>query len=429
MAVDLAGRLVLREFAGSFCWAIGYEQRRIKDHVLHGLPEVFEINVHEQGGDVSNVWLHASPRFDHLLQRFLVRLARAGDPVRACVLWMPDLKDTSVAGFILTQGSIKDHVLPKMMLQLEAELVAIFSEKERPAEIVISSDLDVIVFPGWVHALQRCVTGSGAADVCFTQRPAGFDDEVGAEPSQLVNSGVSAARAGNGANAARLLAEVGRHQSQDAFDVNTPSKEVHYLETGQIVLNHVLDDVRQAVAESRVTRPLLWGIYNPLLVHSGFLLQPTVLSTRLQHVTGSEATTKMKLRFMDAAELLRHDLEVFCPPYSARERTAFVGPLNAFCLQMMAWDPHFGRLLPPFKIHEGYNSSEYDSLKDHLADYNVEGYSVDLILRFGGSFRHYRQARRNSTHHLCAHISRSCQASQTAGGKSAGSMAVRLPRL
>ena len=45
----------------------------MKDHLLHSLPEVYEISAHERRGDVPSLWMQASPSFDYLLQRFLRR--------------------------------------------------------------------------------------------------------------------------------------------------------------------------------------------------------------------------------------------------------------------------------------------------------------------------------------------------------------------
>ena len=395
LAVNFDGRLVLQETISS-CWAVGFEQRRMNDHLLHKLPEVYDINLHDQGGEVPNLWVLASPAFHHMLQEFLSTLQHAGDPVRVCIQWMHDVKDASKKGFQALEGArYVDYVAQKLMLQIESELVAHFAAPRQQA--VIYSDLDVIVFRGWVETMLECVAGPQAADVCFTQR-GGF----GTNKQQLVNAGVYAARAGNGASSARLLAEVARFQNQDLVG--------EVLWSNQQILNFVLRDVKHAVATSKATKPLRWGIYSPVVAFSGFAVASTVLSIRLHHVTGSVVSSKEKLRMMDAAVLLREDLEELCPPYTVHGHISFIGPLNAYCYQLLAIDPHFQSALQPFKVLRGFGSEDLDSLTEVLEKAGELWYSLVKVLidpfNSQGGYRRYRQVRRNSSSFVCGEIYR-----------------------
>ena len=392
LAVSFDGRVVLQEERGS-CWAVGFEQRRMKDQLLHGLPEVYDINLQDQTGEVPNLWVQASPAFHYMLQRFLSTVQHAGDPVRVCIQWMHDVKDASKKGFQEVEGArYMDYAFQKLMLQIESELVAHFAPPRQQA--VIFSDLDVVVFGGWVDTLLECVTGPNAADVCFTQR-GGF----GTNKRQLVNAGVYAARAGNGANLARLLAEVVKLQNQDL---------IGKFRTNQQILNLVLRDVKRAVAKSLATKPLRWGVYSPVLAFTGFMVTSTVLSIRLHHVTGSMVSSKDKLRMMDAAVLLHEDLEQLCPFYTVRGRVSFIGPLSAYCFQLLAVDPHFGHAVQPFKVLEGFGEEDLQSLTVVLQAAGQFWFSLltALISRFNsqGGYRHYRQVRRNSSEFVCTQI-------------------------
>ncbi|CAE7459198.1 unnamed protein product [Symbiodinium sp. CCMP2456] len=392
LAVSFDGSLVLQE-TSSTCWAVGFEQRRVKDQLLHHLPEVYDINMHDHYGEVPNLWVQASPAFHHMLQGFLSTLQHAGDPVRVCIQWMHDVKDASKKGFQTLEGArYLDYVFQKLMLQIESELVAYFAPPRQQA--VIFSDLDVVVFGGWVDTMLECVTGPNAADVCFTQR-GGF----GTNKRQLANAGVYAARAGNGANLARLLAELARLQSQDL---------VGWVRTNQQILNLVLRDVARAVATSKATKPLRWGIYNPLSAFSGFAVPSTVLGVRLHHVTGSAVSTKDKLRMMDAAVLLRDDLEQLCPPYTVREHVSFIGPLRRYCYPLLAVDPHFGQAVQQFKLLEGFGGEDLEFVIEALQTASQFWFSQWKVLldRFNweGGYRHYRQARQNSSNYVCAQI-------------------------
>ncbi|CAE7307791.1 unnamed protein product [Symbiodinium sp. CCMP2592] len=398
LAVSFDGSLVLQETSSS-CWAVGFEQRRLKDQLLHRLPEVYDVNMHDHCGEVPSLWVQASPAFHYMLQEFLSTLQHAGDPVRVCVQWMHDMKDVSRQGFHMVQGaSFVDFQFQKLMLQIESELVASLAPATQ--QTVIFSDLDVVVFGGWVNALLECVTGQSAADVCFTQR-GGF----GTSKQQLVNSGVYAARMGNGASIACLLAVAARLQNQDL---------VGAVRTNQQILNFVLRDVARALKTSKATKPLQWGIYNPLLAFSGFAVTSTVLGIRLQHVTGSTVSSKDKLRMMDAAVLLRHDLEQLCPLYTVRGRVAFIGPLSIYCYPLLAVDPHFGHVVQPFKVLQGFGGEDLELLMEALqtaSRFWFNQWSV-LLDRFNGEggYRHYRQARRNSSRYICAQMfGRSCQ--------------------
>ena len=392
LAVSFNGSLVLQETSSS-CWAVGFEQRRLKDQLLHRLPEVYDINMHDHCGDVPSLWVQASPAFHYMLQGFLSTLQHAGDPVRVCVQWMHDMKDVSRPGFQMLEGArFVDFEFQKLMLQIESQLVANFAPPMQ--RTVIFSDMDVIVFGGWVETMLDCITGPSAADVCFTQR-GGF----GTNKKQLVNSGVYAARVGNGASVACLLAEVARLQNQELIgDVRGE----------QQILNFVLHDVKRAVAKLHATKPFRWGIYSPVLAISGFMIASTVLSLRLQHVTGSSASSQDKLRMMDAAVLLRGDLEQLCPQYNVRGRVSFVGPLSSYCYELFAIDPHFGHAVEPFKVLEGFGAEDFKSLTAVLKAkswFNLLAAVLDPF-NFHGGYRHYRQARRNSSSFVCAEIHR-----------------------
>ena len=398
LSVSFDGSLVLQE-ASSSCWAVGFEQRRMKDQLLHDLPEVYDINMHDHCGEVPNLWVQASPSFDYMLQGFLSTLQHAGDPVRVCIQWMHDVKDASKKGFHIVEGArYMDYVFQKLMLQIESELVAYFAPPRQQA--VIFSDLDVVVFGGWVDTMLECVTGPNAADVCFTQR-GGF----GTNKRQLVNAGVYAARAGNGANLACLLAEVARLQNQEL---------IGDARTEQQFLNFILHDVRRAVAKSQAPKPLRWGIYNPLLAVSSFAVASTVLGIRLQHITGSAVSSTDKIRMMDAAVLLRHDVEQLCPIYSVRGRVAFIGPLNLYCYPLLAVDPHFGYVVQPFKVLHGFGGEDLEFAMEALQTASRFWFiQWSLLLgRFNGEggYRHYRQARQNSSNFVCAQaLDRLCQ--------------------
>ena len=392
LAVSFDGRVVLQEKSSS-CWAVGFEQRRMKDQLLHGLPEVYDINLQDQSGEVPNLWVQASPAFHYMLQGFLSTLQHAGDPVRVCIQWMHDVKDASKKGFHIVEGArYMDYVFQKLMLQIESELVACFAPPRQQA--VIFSDMDVVVFGGWVDTMLECVTGPDSADVCFTQR-GGF----GTNKRQLVNAGVYAARAGNGANLARLLAEVVKLQSQDL---------IGEFRTNQQILNLVLRDVKRAVDKSQATKPLRWGVYSPLLAYTGFMVTSTVLSIRLHHVTGSVVSSKDKLRMMDAAVLLHDDLEHLCPFYTVRGRVSFIGPLSAYCFQLLAIDPHFGHAVQPFKVLEGFGAEDLQSLAVVLEAAGLFWPNLlpAVIHPFNslGGYRHYRQVRQNSSEFVCAQI-------------------------
>ena len=389
LTVSFNGSLVLQETSSS-CWAVGFEQRRVKDQLLHRLPEVYDINMHDHCGDVPSLWVQASPAFQYMLQGFLSTLQHAGDPVRVCVQWMHDMKDVSRPGFQMLEGaSFVDFQCQKLMLQIESQLVAYFAPPTQ--RTVFFSDMDVIVFGGWVGTMLDCITGPSAADVCFTQR-GGF----GTNKKQLVNSGVYAARVGNGASVACLLAQVARLQNQEL---------IGGVRTGQQILNFVLHDVKRAVAKSHATKPFR---YSPVLAISGFMIASTVLSLRLQHVTGSSASSQDKLRMMDAAVLLRGDLEQLCPFYTVRGRVSFIGPLSAYCFQLLAIDPHFGHAMQPFKVLEGFGEEDLQSLTPVLEASGQFWFSLLAVFfdpfNSQGGYRRYRQVRRNSSELVCTQI-------------------------
>ena len=111
---------------------------------------------------------------------------------------------------------------------------------------------------------------------------------------------------------------------------------------------------------------------------------------------------------MDAAVLLRGDLEQLCPPYTVRGRVSFIGPLSAYCYQLLAIDPHFGHAMEPFKVLEGFGAEDLESLTEVL-EANSWFNLLPVVLNpfnFHGGYRHYRQARQNSSSFVCAEIHR-----------------------
>ncbi|CAE7648802.1 unnamed protein product [Symbiodinium pilosum] len=126
----------------------------------------------------------------------------------------------------------------------------------------------------------------------------------------------------------------------------------------------------------------------------------------MQHVTGSAVTTSMKLRKMDATELLYYDFAKFCPPFSVHGRSSFVGPLNAFCYQLLAVDPHFGPLLAPFKVHKGYSKVDFEIFTKRLNNLTGYWYAMSSVINKFSSEHYwkYRQARKNSTALACSLI-------------------------
>eukprot|EP00930_Biecheleria_cincta_P028018 TRINITY_DN19561_c0_g1_i1.p1 TRINITY_DN19561_c0_g1~~TRINITY_DN19561_c0_g1_i1.p1 ORF type:complete len:457 (-),score=75.36 TRINITY_DN19561_c0_g1_i1:88-1458(-) len=160
----------------SACWAFGFQQpkhmallkQEVRSDFSLGLPHSLR----------AEVWLLASQNYIAYLDWMLQMLAGVGEPVGVHVRWAPDLRDVTKTGWDIARQAFVFNSR-KLALVGEALLWAATSPTSSANRPVIVLDLDVVIFPGWAHALRSCTRD---ADVCFVQQPT--------HPFELANGGV-----------------------------------------------------------------------------------------------------------------------------------------------------------------------------------------------------------------------------------------------
>ena len=365
------------------CWHFGYVQSWMQDHFrdskVINFPRTGQLT--EQLGlgredveDVPVLWLMASASYTSTLSRLLASLEAAGEPCLVHVHWVPDMKDTRKEGFILmgeASPSLKIFYFnyAKFLFLFEAllEAVTVTDTSTSKGAMMVVMDLDVQVFPGWTDTLRRCLepkeakeeeeegaaaVGTAGADVCFLQQAAFGDRRL-----QQVNSGVLVFGGQEGQEALSRLSRVGsflhalvaRLQAQEVLARLLPDAEPVNFE--QLQMNYILKHIRQHV-EDGGRKVVRWGIYSPLVAYAGMFLTHAILTDTVHHATASNVHLKSKIRFMDASKLLVQDLKTFCP-LSPSGQQLVLGPLEEFCFYFTGKDPHFGPLLPHYKLFAG----------------------------------------------------------------------------